>query len=399
MKTKARSPKRTNRGSSALAPSWPTARLLVGSRGVHAAHATSGTRSFQFDATTLTVLESYITRPSSSAAYRAYRGALAPGRSDIGGLLELLRTRSKMAHSLLVHISGAQIHATPVEASVRGDFTPALAFDQFPSSFAKSLDLTDVSRRHPIALRTLTTARPRAHVSCERLDYAQFLAKSRQLRALGFLHDVPGSIDFGALSPGHPLCPFFGFLRGTPIDRHYLDAFVREFRSRIVGRTLEIGGTPETRTRHRLTRVTRFLTVDADPASQANYVGDVHTSTLFPRARFDTILAFNVLEHCRDPGRVVRNVRAWLKPGGAFLCMVPNAQRIHQVPKDYWRPLPDALEFLTREFGERQFRMYGNLTTTIASLAGASFEDVPPSYFQWHDERYPVATCVVATNR
>jgi SAM-dependent methyltransferase len=44
---------------------------------------------------------------------------------------------------------------------------------------------------------------------------------------------------------------------------------------------------------------------------------------------FDLVLMTHVLEHCADPGRALRNVRAVLAPGGGFYCEVPNCAALH----------------------------------------------------------------------
>jgi len=40
--------------------------------------------------------------------------------------------------------------------------------------------------------------------------------------------------------------------------------------------------------------------------------------------RFDCVVMTHVLEHCIDPARALENVRGLLRPGGVFLCEVPN---------------------------------------------------------------------------
>jgi SAM-dependent methyltransferase len=44
---------------------------------------------------------------------------------------------------------------------------------------------------------------------------------------------------------------------------------------------------------------------------------------------FDLVVMSHSLEHCRDPGRAVRNAAALLKPGGGLYCEVPNCAAMH----------------------------------------------------------------------
>ena len=48
----------------------------------------------------------------------------------------------------------------------------------------------------------------------------------------------------------------------------------------------------------------------------------------FDEAGFDVVVAGELLEHLRDPARVVADVRRVLRPGGTFVGSVPNAYRL-----------------------------------------------------------------------
>ena len=48
----------------------------------------------------------------------------------------------------------------------------------------------------------------------------------------------------------------------------------------------------------------------------------------FAEGGFDVVVAGELLEHLRDPQRVVREIRRVLRPGGTFVASVPNAYRL-----------------------------------------------------------------------
>ena len=146
---------------------------------------------------------------------------------------------------------------------------------------------------------------------------------------------APGFADLRALHSFVPLCPFFGFSRGTPIDRYYLDQFVQGVRSEVVGRVLEIGGTQSSRLQHGFLQAAQYVTVDCDPNTHPDVLADVHQRATFSNGSFDSVIAFNVLEHCERPWDVVSNINVWLARGGRFFCMVPSSQRTHAMPNDY----------------------------------------------------------------
>jgi 2-polyprenyl-3-methyl-5-hydroxy-6-metoxy-1,4-benzoquinol methylase len=55
---------------------------------------------------------------------------------------------------------------------------------------------------------------------------------------------------------------------------------------------------------------------------------DLDDPLVFDEASFDVVVAGELLEHLRDPGRLVGDVRRVLRPGGTFVASVPNAYRL-----------------------------------------------------------------------
>lgn len=59
----------------------------------------------------------------------------------------------------------------------------------------------------------------------------------------------------------------------------------------------------------------------------------VHTAMFedfVPQQPYDAVLALHVAEHVADPVRLFRTIRGWLRPGGAAVIMVPNAESLHR---------------------------------------------------------------------
>jgi methionine biosynthesis protein MetW len=73
---------------------------------------------------------------------------------------------------------------------------------------------------------------------------------------------------------------------------------------------------------------------DRDALSEAERLGiETHWADLdeplpFEDASFDVVVAGELLEHLRDPGRLVDETLRVLRPGGAFVASVPNAFRL-----------------------------------------------------------------------
>jgi trans-aconitate methyltransferase len=49
-----------------------------------------------------------------------------------------------------------------------------------------------------------------------------------------------------------------------------------------------------------------------------------------PAEQYDVILATHVLEHVDEPVALLKSMKAWLKPGGIIIVIVPNKDSIHR---------------------------------------------------------------------
>lgn len=158
-----------------------------------------------------------------------------------------------------------------------------------------------------------------------------------KLENRGYLLPVVGGINWGHLRRANPFCPVFGYSRGTPIDRYYLNRFIAEIRDHVHGDVVEIGGKNDNKNKYGFFRASRYRGLDLAASAGVDVIGDAAQSQCLPAASLDTVVAFNVLEHTPRPWEVVANMQLWLREGGVACCMVPNAQRLHQAPEDYWR--------------------------------------------------------------
>lgn len=69
-------------------------------------------------------------------------------------------------------------------------------------------------------------------------------------------------------------------------------------------------------------------------------------------ASFEVVLCTQVLEHCDDPARAVRELRRAVAPGGRVLASTHGVQVYHPSPTDYWRWTHTGLEKLFRDNGD-----------------------------------------------
>lgn len=286
---------------------------------------------------------------------------------------------------------------------------PPLAGAQIPGDISVvSLDKGELVVQTPLGW-TMLTAESRA--TCQVLlaiagatGWTGRLAATRESfdaafgRAIadGVVAPASGNLDWGDLKRHFPICSFWGSRRGTVIDRYYLSAFRNLIREHVVGDTVELGGNSGNRQLYDFFKATSYRGVDLVAGPGVDLIGDAHDPSLLPASSIDSILAFNILEHCKAPARVVENMHAWLRPGGMAFVMVPAAQRVHRYPADYVRFMPDGLLALFDGFAERQVHTYGTLPATLAAFLGIAAEELDTGDLENHHPDYPVAVCVSA---
>src|ERR1700687_2543135 len=96
-------------------------------------------------------------------------------------------------------------------------------------------------------------------------------------------------------------------------------------------------------------RVAHHYVLDIEPAPSVDVVGDARHMP-FSDASMDVVLITQVLEHIPEPIAVIGEIRRVLKPGGTLLLSVPSIFPQHGSPGDYWRYMPQGLQWILRDF-------------------------------------------------
>ena len=91
-------------------------------------------------------------------------------------------------------------------------------------------------------------------------------------------------------------------------------------------------------------------TLDITRETGADYEGTIEATGL-PDASFDLVLCTQVIEHCNNPWRGVREIFRVLRPGGALIVSAPHVWFYHPHPADHWRFTQEGMVHLVREAG------------------------------------------------
>jgi len=196
-----------------------------------------------------------------------------------------------------------------------------------------------------------------------------------------------------------PFSETFGFDRGTPIDRFYMQRFLDEHTAAIRGDAGEIAGSDYLQ-KYGAGRLRRVEVIDIDPANpRATLIADLAEPDSLPSASFDCLVVLQTLQYTEQPEVALAGCLRALRPGGTLLVAVPalapHDQREAETA-DHWRFWPAGVESMLRRLApdmRHQVSGYGNLVAALAFLHGLSAEELESSELLANDPRFPIVVC------
>jgi len=206
----------------------------------------------------------------------------------------------------------------------------------------------------------------------------------------------------GVIRRTTPLSDVWGFDRGTPVDRYYIERFLEAHRHDIRGRVLEIKNSDYT-DRYG-TGVEHCDVLDIDSANpRATIIADLSGADVVRSEQFDCFVLTQTLQLIYDTRAVLAHAYRILRPGGVLLVTVPCISRIYRRSgSDYWRFTVASCTALFGEvFGVENVAIhsYGNVLSAITFLTGMAYEELPTHKLEECDERFPVIIAVRAVKR
>ncbi|MGY1711373.1 glycosyltransferase family 2 protein [Geodermatophilus sp. SYSU D00758] len=234
---------------------------------------------------------------------------------------------------------------------------------------------------------------------------AQRAAGRAPARAAQLLTGRPrgvGRVRLGDLDRVRPVSREFGYDRGTPVDRHYIEKFLERHGRDVAGRVLEVGDAAYSeRFGGDRVAVQDVLHVHAgNPA--ATIVGDLGDPGVLPPGAFDCIVLTQTMHLVYDLRAAARQLAAALRPGGVLLVTVPG---ISPVDRDewgahwYWSLTPQALtRLLTERFAPELVSVegFGNVYAATTFLQGLALEEVDRAKLDVADPAFPVVVAARA---
>jgi SAM-dependent methyltransferase/glycosyltransferase involved in cell wall biosynthesis len=195
-----------------------------------------------------------------------------------------------------------------------------------------------------------------------------------------------------------PLSYLWGFDRGLPVHRYYLEQFLREFGRDIRGHCLEFQN-PGYANRFGGSAVKSLDILHVDDTNPlATIVADLTKPNTIPSDQFDCIVCTHVLHIIAELDKAVSELHRILKPGGVLLVSVPHISMCDPAFHEIWRFTPEGLNLvLAKSFGSAvTVRAYGNSLTAAAELRGLVASEFDQATLNYHDPRFAVEICARA---
>ena len=215
-----------------------------------------------------------------------------------------------------------------------------------------------------------------------------------------------GRVNLGDLDRLTPISRDWGFDRGRPIDRLYIERFMAAHAADIRGDVLEVSNNEYTLRfgGDRVARSDILHPVGGNP--RATVIADLAMPEPSLEGRYDCIICTQTLQLIYDFHGAIRQLRLWLKVGGVALVSVPGISQISredmQQTGDYWRFTGAAMRrIFAAEFGEgaAEVDVLGNVLAATAFLQGIAAEEFDEAELLAPDPQFQMLTTVRAMRR
>jgi Methyltransferase domain len=219
----------------------------------------------------------------------------------------------------------------------------------------------------------------------------------------GSYYPPVGRVRLTDLRRTTPISRNFGFDRGVPIDRYYIEGFLARHATEIQGRVLEIGFNTYTR-RFGGDRVKQSDVLHVDTSFPwVTLVADLTHADAIPSEIFDCIIFTQTLQCIYDVPAALATLQRGLKAGGVLLATFPGITQIPKTePRWYWGFTRTSAERLFEEaFPDSivEVKTYGNVLASTGFLYGLGVDELRQDELEFHDPEYQMVITVRVVKR
>lgn len=196
-----------------------------------------------------------------------------------------------------------------------------------------------------------------------------------------------------------PISDNFGFNRGKPIDRYFIEQFLQSKSGFIHGHALEVKDDSYTR-RFGGEKVETTTVIDIDPTNRkATLICDLSEPHALPLEEFDCIVVTQTLQYVLNLRTAFASLANSLKPGGYMVATFPGITKIDHRELDTWLwsfTEPVIRKLAAEVLPDPEVAVCGNLPTATAFLHGYAIEDLDPALLEEQRRDYPIVITLFA---
>lgn len=204
----------------------------------------------------------------------------------------------------------------------------------------------------------------------------------------------PGHARLGDLERVTPFSTQFGYDRGGPVDRVYIEAFLKENEALVHGKVLEIGDNDYT-LKYGGQKLEKSDILHIDEKNQAaTIIGDLSNAPQIKDNEYDCIILTQTLHLIYDFKAALHTCYRVLKPGGVLLMTVPGITHIDQGEwKSNWLwafTASSVNKILLEVFPSQniEVKTHGNVLVAAAFLYGMGQGEVEKKHYEYNDPHY-----------
>lgn len=189
-----------------------------------------------------------------------------------------------------------------------------------------------------------------------------------------------------------PLSSKYGFDRGTPVDRHFIEGFIAKHSDSIWGHCLEIVD-PYYINKYGAKKVTQADVLDIIPRKTTTIHGDLRSVPVILDNTYDCVVITQTYNVIDDYEAAISESARMLKPGGTLLVTLPTISPCWNLKINLWRfTVTSAKHVFGKYFEDSKLEVepLGNKDAAIGFWQGYALEDLNPSVMTERDESFPL---------
>lgn len=195
-----------------------------------------------------------------------------------------------------------------------------------------------------------------------------------------------------------PISKKFGFDRGTPVDRYYIERFIKENSEVISGKVLEITDNYYSKT-YGGDKVTQSDALDIRVENkEANIHGDLRNlNGLIENDVYDCLIITQTYVMIDDYESAIKESLRILKKGGTLLVTMPCLGPVWNIENHHWRFTKASAKYVFEKLAPNskvEVQTYGNVLAGQAFWVGLSIEELSQKELEYNDKFYPLIVSI-----